>query len=186
MRLLTKSLAAITIASAAGLMLAFGPGPQAGYGYGPGMMGGYGPGMMGGYGSGMMEGYGPGMMRGYGPGMMSEHGPGMMYFGREMQQVLGLSDEQRKKLDAIHDDLQAKNWETMGKMRSEMIKIRELASAEPLDKAALDNAYKRINELRQQRFDAHIAARGEMESVFTKDQKERFRNFGPWWLDQDG
>ena len=136
--------------------------------------------MMGGYGPGMMGGYGPGMMGGYGRGMGG--GPGMMYFGHGMQQTLGLSDEQRKKIDAIHDDLQAKSWEIMGKMRGEMASMRELTSADPLDKAALDGVYKRINDLRQQRFDAHIAARSQMEAVLTKEQKERFKGFGPWWL----
>jgi Spy/CpxP family protein refolding chaperone len=184
MRLFKAVLGVAAIASVAGLALAFGPSPGAGYGYGPGMMGGYGPGMMGGYGPGMMGGYGPGMMGGYGSGMMGGRGPGMMYFGHGMQQVLGLSDEQRKKIDAIHDDLQAKNWEIMGKMRSEMAKMRELASAEPIDKTALDGAYKRINELRQQSFDAHIAARSQMEAVLTKEQKERFKGFGPWWLSE--
>ena len=55
------------------------------------------------------------------------------------------------------------------------------ASAEPLDRKALDDTYKRINDLRQQRFDAGITARSQIEGVLTAEQKERFRSFGPGW-----
>jgi Spy/CpxP family protein refolding chaperone len=195
--MLTKLLAAMTFVLASGLVLA--AGPDAGAGYGPGMMGGYGPGTRGGngpggygpggYGQGMMGGYGQGMMGaygrgGYGSGMMGGGGPGMMYFGHEMQYSLGLTDEQRKKLDAIHDDMQARNWEIMGKMRGEMAKMRDLSSAEPLDRKALDDTYKRLNDLRQQRFDARLTARSQIEGLLTKEQKEHFKSSGPWWLDE--
>ena len=186
-----------------------GPGPMMGGGYGPGMMrggasgyecgpgmmgGGYGPGMMGGgYGPGMMGGgYGPGMMGGdYGPGMMGG-GPGMrggagrggmMGYGYGMQGALDLSDDQRKKVDAVHDELQSRTWEITGEMRAEMAKMREAMASEPRDKAALDASYKRLNELRQQRFDARLAARDQMDAVLTKEQRQSMRRWGPWWMD---
>lgn len=179
----TKLLAAMALAFASGLTAAAGPVPGAGHG--PGMMGGDGPRMMegfgsGGYGQGMM-GDCPGMTGGHGPGAMGGRGAGTMYFGRSMQYSLGLTDEQRRKVDAIHDDVQARNWEITGKMRGEMARIRDLASAEPLYRKALDDTYKRINDLRQQRFDAGITARSQIEGVLTAEQKERFRSFGPGW-----
>ena len=148
-----------------------GPGP----GYGPGGMMGYGPGSDGRVWPGLHGG--PGMM-GHGGG------PGMMSFGWGMQNALGLSDEQRKKLDSIHDDLQGNNWEIMGKMRGEMAKLRELLGAETLDKAALDATYKRLSDLRQQRFDAQIAAHDQMAALLTKEQRQQAKRFGPWWMDQ--
>ena len=80
-----------------------------GYGMGPGMMGGgygpgygMGPGMMGGYGPG--QGMGPGMMGGYGPGQGM--GPGMMGGGYGPgYAALNLTDEQRKKIDAIQEEV---------------------------------------------------------------------------------
>ena len=185
MRLVRKALAAAAVASVAGLALAVGPGSWGGPGpgYGPSAMMGYGAGMTGGYGPGMMGGYGPGMMGGYGPygspGMMG--GPGMGY---AMQSALNLSDEQRKKIDAIHDELQSKTWDIMGKMRTEAAKIRELASAEAPDRAALDSSYRRLNDLRQQRFDAHLAARDQMVASLTKEQREQLKRLGPWWLSE--
>ena len=175
-------------------------------GYGPGMMGGgyggYGPGMMGGgYGSGVRDGApgwqcgpgmmgwggggGPGMMGwgGGGPGMMGWGGHGTMGYGYGMQGALDLSDDQRKKVDAIHDDLRTKTWDITGKMRAEMSKMREAMFAEPRDKAALDASYKRLNELRQQRFDAQLAARDQMDAVFTQEQRQSLKRRGPWWMD---
>ena len=179
MRILRMVLGAIGLAALVGTALAQGPGMWGGPGGGPGgMMGhGYGPGPM--MGPGMMGGDGPGH---YGmPGMMG-HGPGAMSFGRDMQQALGLSDEQRKKLDAIHDDLQTKTWDIMGKMRVEMTKMRELMAADTLDKPALDAVYKSMNDLRLQRFDAHLAAHEQMIGVLTKEQRQQLEQLGPWWM----
>jgi len=189
MRFAKTVLGAMAIASLSGLAFAAGPDPDAGYfcdramgPYGPG----YGPPMMSGYGPGTMGEYGPGMMRGYGPGMMGGpwHGPGMMSFGYGMQYALGLTDEQRKKIDAIHEELHGKVWDIMGKMRSEMVKMQELTAADSLDRAALDAAYRRLSDLRQQRFDAQIDAHSQIDSVLTKEQKEHLKEFGPRWLSE--
>jgi Spy/CpxP family protein refolding chaperone len=124
----------------------YGPGMMRGYGmhgYGPGMMGGcpgngygcYGPGMMGGYGPGygpgMMGGYGPGMMGGYGPGMMGGYGPGWGRggpgWGRGYGGIfseLDLSADQQQRIAKIQEDMRAKNWATMGELRSEQFKLR--------------------------------------------------------------
>jgi Spy/CpxP family protein refolding chaperone len=166
------ALAASGTAQAQGMWGGMGPG----YGPGPMMGSGNGPGMMPGHSyhgdPGMMGWGGPGMMGGGG-------GPGFMSFGRGMQSALGLSEDQRKKLDAIHDDLETKTWEIMGKMRIEMAKMRELMSADPLDKSALDAAFKRMSDLRLERFDAHITAHQQMLALLTKEQREQLKRYGP-------
>jgi len=177
-----------------GMMGGYGPG----YGMGPGMMGGYGhgygmsPGMMRGYGQGygmgpgMMRGYGPGygmgpgMMRGYGPGygmgpgMMGGYGPG---YGMPYQ--LNLTLEQRNKLNAIHEELAKKNRGHTARMQEEAFKLRNLMSAENPDRAAITNQYKKLQELRQQRFTARLDAREKIDGVFTKEQKQQLRRFAP-------
>jgi Spy/CpxP family protein refolding chaperone len=50
------------------------------------------------------------------------------------------------------------------------------------NKGALDAAYKRLNDLRQQRFDAQLAARDQMVAVLTNEQREQLKHCGPWWL----
>jgi Spy/CpxP family protein refolding chaperone len=188
MRPRAKAFGLAALALATGVALAQGPGMGGGPGgYGPGAMG---PGM--GMGSGMAM-MGPGGMRGGGWGYQDGAGmmgwgdrSGMMGFGYSMQSALGLSDDQRKKLDAIHDELQSRNWEIMGKVRVEMSRMRELMSADPRDKAALDATFKRISDLRQQRFDARLAAHEQMESLLTKEQRQQLRRWGPWWMHDAG
>jgi Spy/CpxP family protein refolding chaperone len=139
------------------------------------MMGG---GMMGG---GMM---GPGMM---GPGMM---GGGMMGggmgpgFGRALWS-LDLNTAQRKEVLKVQDELRKKNWEVAGKMQDEMAKLRDAYwASEKLDRAATLAAYKRINELRQQRLQNSLDAADKIEKVLTAEQREQVKRWGPWWSDE--
>ena len=88
-----------------------------GYGWmGPGMMDGQGYGMMGG------QGMGPGMMGGYGMGPYA---------------MLSLSDDQRSKINKIHDAERKQHWAIMGKMMDVENKQRDLlAENEPDPKKA--------------------------------------------------
>ena len=158
-------------------------GPRSGYDMGRGMMGGcghghgMGPGMMGGHGPGY--GMGPGMMGGdghsygMGPGMMGGAGYGMLY-------QLNLSAEQWTKVNAIHQDLAKKNWELAGKMQDEAFKLHNLTAAEKRDRSAITGQYKKVQDLRLQRFQARLDAQEKIEGVLTKEQKGQFRRFGSW------
>jgi Spy/CpxP family protein refolding chaperone len=182
----------------------YGPGTMGGGMMGPGMMGGgmMGPGMMGGYGpgygmgpgmmcpammGGMMGGgmMGPGMMGGgmMGPGMMGGGmmGPGMMHgMGYGMLYQLGLSPEQWNKVNAIHEEIAKKHWDLMGSTREEAFKLRGLMAAESRDRTAITNQYKKLQELRLQRFQARIDAHERLDGVLTKEQREQLRRFAPW------
>jgi Spy/CpxP family protein refolding chaperone len=194
--------AAIT---ASGALAQGGPPPGAGSGScGPGMMGGYGSGMMGGYGPGMMGGYGPGMMGGYGSGMMGGYGSGMMG-GRGMMgggsgpgmtgsgygmgygayAALDLTDEQRQKLAALGEQSRSKAWDTMGRLRTEQFRLRELLRAEPVNASAVVDQQAKIDELRRQVLKSRIEARNEMAAVLTSEQRKKLRDTGPWWYRDD-
>lgn len=144
-----------------------GPGFGPGYGYGPGMMG---PGY--GYGAGMGFGHGPGygMMRGYNAGLL---------------EALDLTDEQRDKILSIQEDMRAKNWSTMGKMRSETFRLQRMYAAESVDANALADQQKKVDELRRELLKAHVESRKQIESVLTPEQKKQLRDLGPWWLSQE-
>ena len=158
------------------------PAPGGGYGMGPGMMGGYGgdgmgmgPGMMGGY------GMGPGMMGGHGmgPGMMGDHGGRRGWYAE-----LGLTADQRAKIEQIHRDLRTKNWALMGKMMDARYKIADLYDADKLDAAAIKAQYKEIEDLRLQIVDAAVDAHDQVDALLTKEQKEKARQWhhGPRWM----
>jgi len=146
-------------------------GPGYGYGgraeMGPGMMGGgyhMGPGMMGGYrGHGMRPGA---MMGGYGLGAI---------------QRLDLSDDQRRQIAAIDDDLRRKNWDLMGKMQDEMSKLRDAAwASDKRDRNAILAASRRISDLRQQMLENRLDAQDKAEALLTAPQKEQLRQFRRW------
>ena len=137
-------------------------------GMGPGMMGyGMGPGMMG----GMM---GPGMMGGYG-GM----GSGMM--GSALWS-LDLNESQRGQILKIQDDVRRKNWDLMGKSQDEMAKLRDdYLAAGKLNRKAILDVYKRIDELRLQRIDNTLDAAERIQNVLTAQQRDQLNRWAPWW-----
>lgn len=138
-----------------------------GQGYGPGMMGGaYGNGMMGG-GGGMM-GPGSGMMGG---------GWGMMGFGGGWEDALGLSDDQKTKINRIQDESRHERWALMGNMMDQQAKLRDLYEAPKRDSAAIDETYKSIGDLRQKMYDSSVSARKRMEAVLTSKQLEKLRTY---------
>lgn len=162
-------LIALGLAGAVAAAFAQGPGgggPGYGPGYGPGMGGGYGPGMMGGYG----PGYGGG--RGFGPG------GGLA--------ALNLSSEQRDKIAAIQEENRRKNWDAMGQMRTEQFKLRQMYNADKIDSNAVAEQQKKVDELRRQVLKSRVDARNQVAAILTPEQRKQFRQFGPWWRDEEG
>ena len=175
-RMVPAVLLALGIAAgAATAAYAQGPGgPGKGPGYGPGS-GGYGPGA--GYGPG--GGYGPGMMGGYGGG--PGFGPGSGGGGALAQ--LNLSDEQREKVLKIQEENRRKNWDLMGQVRTEQFKLRQMAYGDKLDAAAITEQQKKVDDLRRQMLKSRIETRNQIAAVLTAEQKQQFRQFGPWWIE---
>lgn len=165
-------------------------GPYYGYGWcpgcgmGPGMMG-MGPGMMG---PGMMGGRG---MMGMGPGMMGDWddwddrymgrgmmGPGMMG-GYGYGPALDLTEQQQAKIAQVQEDFRKKQWDLAAKMDAEQAKLNEIYYSGKRDPAVIDNQYKKIYDLRRQMIQAQVDAQNRMDAVLTKEQRERFRGYGP-------
>ena len=161
----------------------YGTGPGGGYGYGygmgPGMMGpGYGPGYGYGMGPGMMGSYGPGY--GMGPGMMGGFGPdyGMgsgTMGGYAKRSDLNLSPEQRSKIAKIQNDVRRKHWEIMGKMQDEQAQMNEQYESDQRDDAALSKSYRKMSELRQQMFDLSLSGQKQIDTVLTKEQRDKMK-----------
>ena len=168
----------------AGALLAAG-GLVAAQGYGPGMMGGngsgYGPGM-GGYGPGMMGGYGRGMMGGYGRGMM---GDGASFGATAPLAALNLTDEQRDKIAALREENRHKNWDRMGKVRSEQFKLRQMYDADNVDPQAVAEQQKKVDELRREMLVSRLETHKQVLTVLTPEQRKELRRSGPWWARED-
>jgi|ERR1039458_3005404 Spy/CpxP family protein refolding chaperone len=140
--------------------------PQSGWqnGMGPGMMGGYGPGY----------GMGPGMMNGYGPGYGM--GPGMMGWGNF--RGLNLSKDQEAKITQIRHEMRTKQWAVMGEMMDAQDKLQALYDADQQDSATINKQYKVIEDLRLQMVDNSVEAHNRINSILTKEQREKAQNWG--------
>ena len=142
-------------------------------GMGPGM----GPGMMGGYGHGYDMG--PGMMGGYGPGYGM--GPGMMGLGNF--RGLNLSADQKSKITQIRQEMRTRQWAVMGQMMDAQDRLQELYDADKQDSAVINMQYKVIDDLRRQMVDNSVDAHNRINSILTKEQREKSREsdrgYGP-------
>ena len=122
----------------------------------------------------LAQGYGPGMM---GPGM----GPGMMMGGGPMMASLNLTSEQEDKVFALHEQMRAKNFGTMGKLHSEQFKLQKLMRADPVDSKAVVEQQKKVDEVRREMLASHLEARKQMEAILTPEQRKQLRQMGPMW-----
>ncbi len=137
----------------------------------------YTPAMMGGDGMGMGPGgmMGPGMMGGGGMGMGM--GPGMMGGGFGMLDMLDLKDEQRTKINKIHDDLRKQHWAIMGKMMDEQGTLRDLHQADVPDAKKIGAVYGNLGKLRQQMAETHVEAMNKINALLTPEQRDQMRQW---------
>ena len=154
-----------------------------GPGYGPGHgAAGYGPGMMGdAYGGGMMhDEYGPGMMDGRHGGMAGfASGAGMMGLG-----ALDLSDDQRDKVFALHEEARTKNFGTMTRMRAEQYSLAKMYRADTADPNAIAEQQKKVDELRREMIRSHVQTRNQIEALLTPEQKKQLRQHDALWSER--
>jgi len=109
-------------------------------------------------------------------GMGSGAGPMMGgYQGMGPVGLLDLNDEQRAKVNKIHDDLRRQHWETLGKIMDEQAKLRDLYGADKRDTQAILKVHEQIDQLRRKMTEAHLKAENQMEAVLTKEQREQLR-----------
>jgi Spy/CpxP family protein refolding chaperone len=73
----------------------------------------------------------------------------------------------------------------MGQMRSEQFKLRRMYSAEKVDPAAVGEQQKKVDDLRRQLIQSRVEARNQVQAVLTPEQRKQFRQFGPWWMQEE-
>ena len=64
----------------------------------------------------------------------------------------------------------------MGKMQDGQSQMNERYNADPRDDAALSKSYRKMSELRQQMFESSLAARKQMDTVLTAEQREKIKH----------
>lgn len=117
----------------------------------------------------MMDDDGPGWgggTMGMGPGMM---GPGMM--GADRYWTLDLNDAQRDKILSIERAASDKQWELMGRMREQRLRMHESFATGKWDEDAQRRTYQLMSELHKAMFESSLQARKEVEAVLTPEQR---------------
>ncbi len=107
---------------------------------------------------------------------------------------LGLDDAQRKQLRQILDGQRRQQWEVMGRMMEERIRLRDLLDADTPDPKAAGEAYGAIARLQQQLFEARIQTGNDVRKLLTPEQRESLDEFeqrrdgrrGPGWQRRGG
>lgn len=131
--------------------------------------------MMMGRGGMGMKGGGMGMMGRGGMGMGMMGGGGMMGMGPIHR--LDLSDDQRKKINAIQNDLRKHNWNLMGQIMDEKARLRDLYAADKLDGRAIGKVYDRIFKTKKKMIETGIEARNKQYDMLTDKQRNELKRF---------
>lgn len=136
--------------------------------------GGYG----GGYGYG---GYGYG--RHMGP-MMGNMMGGMMgpMMGGLMGNLAGLdlTDQQRDKIRDIFRDMRQQHWDLMENMMKTSDKLYDLYDVDKPDPEKVGKVYDEIYKVKRQMIEQHIKTRNKVYDVLNKEQREKFKDNGPF------
>ena len=117
--------------------------------------------------------------RGKGPGMERHHGPmeGPMMFGNveRMQERLGLSDDQVKKISAINMKFRKEHLSIDEKMEPKRLEMREVLRADTVDLKKAEALLRENSEFHVQKQLLMIRHRIEIEQVLTPEQKKKLR-----------
>lgn len=163
-----------------------GPGMGRGAGAGPGMAGGDCPMHQGAGGpqgkGGMHGGMGGGMHGGMGGGMHGGKGGGMMGMGQGIPPgvlaTLGLTPEQQAKVTEIQREQQRKRHAMHGTMQEMRWKAQD-AQKDGFNEDAARKQFDAMAAMRKEMFESGLAARKQLDSVLTPEQREKLKKARP-------
>jgi len=110
-------------------------------------------------------------MMGGGMGM----GGGMMGMGP--YHMLNLTDDQRSRINKMHDAQRRKHWETMGKIMDERAKLRDLYSADKLDTKRILKVQEEIDRMHRSMLEQHLNTRNQIDALLTPEQREQLKSY---------
>lgn len=131
----------------------------------------------------MRRGPGMGMGGGMGPG---GHGPGMGP-GLEMRlAALDLTDEQKTKLEAIHERSQRKNIQSRADIQIARLDLRKLLRADNPDRRAIESQIDKVSSMQATMQKANLGAMFEARSVLTDAQRKKLQEMRHDWPQMGG
>ncbi len=89
---------------------------------------------------------------------------------------LDINDEQRRKINAIHDELHKKHWEAMGRVHEQQTRLRDLYDVDgAYDAKKIGAAFGEIGKLRAQMVEAEIDAFNRAVALLAPEQKHQLK-----------
>jgi len=119
---------------------------------------------------------GPMRMPGYRPYMPAQPGVMAPAMGAQVNPlaVLGLSEEQRKKIAAIAGESQADNIKLINQIRAEMFAINKLFAADTLDEKKIGAAYQKVFDLQRKAVELSVRTYNRQIAVFNSEQLKKW------------
>lgn len=90
--------------------------------------------------------------------------------------MLDLSDEQRREVNRIRDELRRQNWATQGKVMDLRAEMRDLYLSDRPDPEKIGEVYGRIAELRREMIERNVTAHNEIRALLTAEQREQLKD----------
>jgi Spy/CpxP family protein refolding chaperone len=84
--------------------------------------------------------------------------------------ALNLTDEQRKKIDAIQEEVWSKQGELMGRMHAQSYRMHDFGKA---DDATARKAFDEMAAAHKQMFETRLEARKRIDAVLTPEQRKQ-------------
>jgi Spy/CpxP family protein refolding chaperone len=88
---------------------------------------------------------------------------------------LGLSDDQRSKINKLSDELRHSNWTAKGLINDESAKLRDLYEADQRDPAMIGKEYQVIFDLERQMIETYLTTQNRIEEILTVEQRAKLK-----------
>nr|VFJ98016.1 MAG: protein refolding chaperone Spy/CpxP family [Candidatus Kentron sp. LFY] len=108
---------------------------------------------------------------------MRRGGMGMGAGFRQLFQLPNLTDEQRRKIQDISDELRRSHWKSMGEKMEHSAALRRLYEADPLDAKAIGATYAKIFDIKRKMIETDIEANQKAKDVLTDEQRKQLRSW---------
>jgi len=124
-------------------------------------------------------------------GRFGEHGMGPMgprdwWNDPEVREVIGLSQDQVDKIDALAVKLQKQEIENRAQMQLTEIDIEQAFKAQSLDEAKIKSLIEKMANLKAAEVKAHAQFRLDVAKILTNEQREKLKVFLRQKMEQRG
>ncbi len=94
---------------------------------------------------------------------------------KNMMEKLNLTEDQKKKMEKMHFDMQKKQIDGKAKVKTAEIELKELFNADKPDKSAIEKKIKEISDLKGKMRTNHVDHWFDVNSILTPEQQKTWK-----------